>query len=792
MTFFSKLLGRKGDQEAPPHGPGALPQPTSAAPLPAAAAPRPDPAARTREEEAALARALAAGDVAALSGLVLHASARAVRQRAAEAIGDPEEVRRLLRELRGGGDKNVFRILAAKRDAAQAVERRTRQLRSDAETVAAAIERHSHRVWDAVYVAQLEQLEKRWAELAEHADDALRGRVRADLARAEGVIEQHERAQAVAAGQAIAAEHARVQARERRERERAEASAAAEEAARRTAAEQEAEAQRQRLQAEALEQLTATVYRALGALKAGRTAQAARLHEQARERLAAVSEAPARLVRQLEKLEAALADIREWKAWSVAPKRAGLLQQMERLIGAEIAPPELARRIKQLQETWRTLDRGAAVDPGTEAEAQSERERFRELARRAWEPCGRHFEQQAQLRADNLARRNELNERLAAFVAEIAGEGAPESPAPDWRRVIRALAESQREWRRYVPVDRTAAQPAQERFNALTRALQERLDAEYERNLRARRAIIERAAKLLAGADTRQAAAEVKELQARWRATGVVPREQEEPLWREFRQHCDAVFQKRAEESASYAAGLDANRARATQLCDTLAALCDLGPDELLASAPAKLEELRRDFDALDLPRQSAAGLRQRFFKLERRLGAALGRAERSREQRVWTDLLDAADRVRRHAVSRLSGAAVETTEALRAEAEAFITAVAHWPRGGRAMIEQQLRRAEQLQAGTAAVADADTLRDLCVRAEVLAELPTPDVDQPRRRDYQMSRLVQGMGRGSAPEPAELDGLILEWIAAPAVEDTVYAPLRRRFDLCRERLGTRG
>lgn len=762
MAFFSRLVGKK---DAPAPGTPAVAEPPPAPATPA----QPDAAARASEEEAALEAALAGTDAGALAELVLHATSRAVRMRAAEAVEDPDRLRQLIRALRGGGDKNVFRILSARRDALQAAERQAKQLEEEASAVAAAIERHAHRSWDAFYEAQLAQLQQRWDAVVERVDRPMRERVGAGLRAARDIIARHEQAQAEAAAQALAATQAEAESRERGERERAALAAAAEEQSQRQADERAAESQRQQQRTQALEALTATVYRALGALKGGRTAQAARLHEQAREKLAALAEPPARLLKQIEKLDASLAEVREWKAYSVAPKRAELMEQMQRLIGAEVAPQELARRIRHLQETWRTLNRGAGGSLEADGEA------FRELAHRAWEPCARYFEQQAQLRNDNLARRTELAGRAESLALEIQA-GA----SPDWRRISRTLAEMHREWRRYLPVDREAAQPVQARFNAAARLLHERLDTEYDRNVRARRAIIDRAAALLGEPDSRQAIIEIKALQARWKDAGPVPHERSEALWQEFRQHCDALFQKRAEQSASFAATLDSNQARAGQLCDELESLCTLGLHDLQASGAARLESLRQEFDALELPRQSARSLRQRFQRIESRLHAALERAQVAREELVWTHLLDAADRVRRYAIGR--------TDALHAEAAAFIESVPHWPRGGRAIIEQQLQRTGAIVPGAVPGADAGPLRDLCIRAELLADLPTPDEDLTRRREHQMKRLVQGMGRGSTPERGDFEALMLEWIDAPPVADDVYAPLRQRFDRCRDRL----
>ena len=64
-----------------------------------------------------------------------------------------------------------------------------------------------------------------------------------------------------------------------------------------------------------------------------------------------------------------------------------------------------------------------------------------------------------------------------------------------------------------------------------------------------KRTLVERTQKLLASEDSRAAIEEVKAIQQQWRTVGLVPRDEDQRLWEEFRQHCDAIFQKRQQES---------------------------------------------------------------------------------------------------------------------------------------------------------------------------------------------------------------------------------------------------
>ena len=79
----------------------------------------------------------------------------------------------------------------------------------------------------------------------------------------------------------------------------------------------------------------------------------------------------------------------------------------------------------------------------------------------------------------------------------------------------------------------------------------------------------------------------------------------------------------------------------------------------------------------------------------------------------------------------------------------------------------------------------------LCIRAELLTDLPTPPEDQPLRREYQLQRLVQSMGQGVRADDTQLDTMAIEWVSVGPVDEATYAPLLQRFRRCRERTNSR-
>jgi hypothetical protein len=363
-----------------------------------------------------------------------------------------------------------------------------------------------------------------------------------------------------------------------------------------------------------------------------------------------------------------------------------------------------------------------------------------------------------------------------------AFEAAHNWEQPDWRTVITALREAGQEWRRHSPVDRAASKALQEKFDAIMASLQSRLDVEYARNIKERKLLIDRAQRLLASEDSRKAIDEVKELQQKWKVVGPVPRDADRALWQEFQQHCDALFQTREQQLAEHSTRLEANRSTAVLACEEVERIAALSGSELLESA-RKLPELRMAFEVIgEFPKGAGRELHRRFERALERCDKAVAQQQARDAERSWTNLFEAANMVRAYRLSIARNAQVAERDALRQAAEDHVAGIAQWPKGGLAVIRSELARedANDLAANEAA------LKQLCIRAEVLADRPTPPEDQPLRREYQLQRLVRGMGQRATADEAQLDTLAIEWVGVGPTEEGTYRQLLERFRQCRE------
>jgi hypothetical protein len=765
MSLFSRF------KKAPsPSVPEKTPETSIQNPVPRAATPAaPDAALLAAKEEATLQAAIASGDTAAVARLVLEGASTKIRQMAAEAIDDPALVRQLIRDARGGKDKSVYKILTRKRDAVLAHEREVEQVRAEVSAASAALERHSHRHFDPLFTPHLEQLEARWKAVAEHADPESAQATQQSIDRAREVVAQHLRQIAAEAARELAAANATALAQKQREQEeKASAEAAAERA---HAREEERKAHAEKLEAEAhaLRQIGGLLRKALGALAAGSSRTAAGLRRAIEEKLPAAPPLPAHLANQLKQLDAKLQELKDWKSFSVAPKRAELIERMESLIGATMHPSALAGQIKELQEHWRTLSKGAGED------VEADWQRFHEAAQKAYQPCREFFAAQDQIKQENLRLRGALFDRLAAFEAQHNWE------QPDWRTVITALREARQLWRQHSPVDMTEAERLQSKFNELTAALQSRVDAEYARNVKEKKMLIERARGLLTSADSRKATDEVKRLQEIWKDIGPVPREDDRKLWEEFRQHCDVLFQKRQQEFASHNEALETHKSQASSLCEELEKIAGSSGQELLDQMK-RLPELRLAFEAIgDLPKANARQLHDRFERAFDRCHKAVAQQHARDAEQGWNDLLDASNYVRAYRLAQVRNA--DERDALKQAAEDHLTSAVKLPKRGL----EALRNALAQPGNADLTANERALRKLCIRAEILTDTPTPDTDQTLRREYQVQRLMESMGQGVKAEEGQLDTLAIEWLGVGPVEEATFLQLLERFKQCRSK-----
>jgi hypothetical protein len=729
-------------------------------------------------DDGRLHQALAAvDDPNQLAQLVVESPSSRLRQLAAQAIEDPEQLKGLLKQVRSK-DKNVYRILKHKCDALNAADRKAAEIQSEFNALCTSLERHSHRTYDALYPPAFEHLRARWRAMTTEPEASIKLRAEQAIERCGQVIAEHLRDVELQAARA-AADRAAHEARERA-RQEAEMAASAQseaeaklrkEAAVLREAEDAERAQKREAEEQVFRQIGGLIRKANAALGDGNTQRAAGLRRAIEEKLPPAPDLPPYLVRHLQQLDDKLNELKQWKDYAVAPKRAELIEEMEALIGSTEEPKILAERIKSLQQDWRTIGKGIVSD------TSADWERFHRASQAAYQPCREYFDAQAKLRQENLEKRRVLLGRLTAF------EAVQNTEDPDWRLLGSVMREAPQEWRQYFPVDREENRPLQGAFDESMGRLQARLDAWHERNVGDKQSLIKRARHLLTQEDGREAIEAVKRLQLQWKEVAPVPRDQEQSLWSEFREVCDAVYQKRQQAYAEYTAGLEAAKLKAVGLCEEAERIAALSGPALLAEG-TKLADLRAAFDALDeMPRAEARGLQDRFERALDRCETQIAQQHVRDVEQSFTNLFAADGHVRAYGWGVARGAEPSEREALKQSAESFIAGVQYWPKGGLQSVKDALANADCASDADGAARER-AFRILCIRCEIRCEMSTPPEDEALRREYQVQRLMQGMGQGSHTDEGDWDAIALEWIRMGTVSQAAYEGLQSRFMRC--------
>ena len=488
------------------------------------------------------------------------------------------------------------------------------------------------------------------------------------------------------------------------------------------------------------------------------------------EKLQSLKQLPNHLASQLEQLDETLAKLQDWKDYAVQPKKYELITQLEALDGSKEHPETLANKIKRIQEEWRVLSKGG------KDQDQDLWEKFHELAQKVYQPCRDYFAEQVNIRQNNLNSCKLLVEQLQGYLQNHDWLN------PNWKDVEKVIRVARVEWRNYTPTERAANQPVLTDFETALAGIQQKLHDQFARNASLKKELIAQAQQLVELEDSRKATDEVKKLQTKWQSIGASLRKEEQQLWHEFRDVCDAVFAKRQQQSAEFKAELDTNLATAKNLIAELESLTALTA-QALTDARKRVDEIRQEFSGLgQFPKAQVNEIKitcaQAFEAFEQKL-----KDERiALKQQIWVNLFLANKVVNDYELALVEGKLPDLSEKMLLQTQTQIDAIMHWPSGGLKAIQQKLARANGSADPTESL---NALRELCIRADILTETATPAAEQTLRTAFQVNQLQQNFGHKSQDAVAEFENLVFEWVAIGAVEAKYYSELFARFNTCR-------
>lgn len=420
------------------------------------------------------------------------------------------------------------------------------------------------------------------------------------------------------------------------------------------------------------------------------------------------------LRRQQQGLFAQLQEMRDWAGFAIIPKKEALINEMQSLIGSPIANNLLAEKIQALQEEWKALSTAGVRD-------HELWQQFSEAAEKAFEPCKAFFAEQSEIRKKFAEQRQALTAELDHY------EQAMDWAVADWPAVQKTLETARSTFRSLGPIEHNLHIKTLESFNNVCDRIYMHLKQQYDRNLELKRTLVTQAEKLAASEELKGIVDKVKALQANWKDVGVTPRGPDQKLWRQFREHCDAIFQRLDEQ----------RQERKAEISETVTTAESLVTAALASQDEQALKEANQHIHSVSLPKAI-------FQKLNKQLSEAKTAQEQAAQQQAMQGL-----------IARLEN--LHADDAAWQQACEFPLAA-----GYNADLFQQARDGK--------LNNEESAHDLCLLMEIVADQPSPASDNEQRMQLQVQRLAEGLGKGLS-QAEEAQQLIERWLAVQSTPE---------------------
>ncbi|WP_379867079.1 DUF349 domain-containing protein [Marinobacter sp. M5B] len=413
-----------------------------------------------------------------------------------------------------------------------------------------------------------------------------------------------------------------------------------------------------------------------------------------------------------------LRELTDWQGFATRPKQESLCEQMEYLANQPMEPEAKAERIKELQNEWRGLGGSSDRDLWS---------RFKQASDQAYEPCKAYFSAKSGLKQANLETRKTICDQLGTFLDNADWNNI------DWKAAERIHQTAREEWKAAWPVEFRDNRPVQKRFDDLLKQLEAPLDTERKKNEALKQGIVERAEALIEHEPLGDAMSQAKALQTEWTSIGITRHREDRKLWQAFRKACDQIFARRdarKNEQEQLSREADEKAGPVLEACQSAGSDSSL---DVLKATLAELDSLRNE--------PLSAGSKERVNQERSRLSGLVSTRQLQDQIDTWKTWINA-----------------RSSSTLNSEA-----LPQHW-------------------AGLAADVGQPDPVELVIRAEILAEVPSPAEDQGRRMEIQVQRLAEGMGNASSDsdKSRQLEMLVANWCVVQPV-DVVSEPLAERL-----------
>jgi exonuclease SbcC len=477
----------------------------------------------------------------------------------------------------------------------------------------------------------------------------------------------------------------------------------------------------------------------------------------------------------------------DWKNFAAAEKKKELIAHMHALIDNTMHAADKSKRIKALQEEWKKLGHSVQNDA---LWAQ-----FNEAAHKAFEPCKEYFKERKAKLHSNFDERSKICTQLEELVGTLTEDTL------NIASVNKIESKAIEDWKLYAPVEQAKIKKLQKRFNTVLTDLRQFKRKVLQNNAVKKLELIAQAEALDALEDVQEAMNEAKKLQAQWKTIGPSPYKDDRNHWNAFRAACDKIFSKRKAE-APVKPERGASKARGASASPAVAAAREVlhKLNQLIAASSEELVNSRREFNELkdsflehlkaDIKHERRA-LQEQFDKLHRLYENKLKAAPDKKslqligQAKTKAEFLEKLERV------------VLTGKGEPADMDAMSE---EWQGLGRvADLEQEQALEERFQAIYRGVDKAilkkeaknneQKATELCISAEILAGLDSPDADRALRMQVQLKQLKNSFGsRGNKSPAQQLSEIEMQLVCLGPLDANVRKACGERLEKARTKL----
>jgi hypothetical protein len=280
-----------------------------------------------------------------------------------------------------------------------------------------------------------------------------------------------------------------------------------------------------------------------------------------------------------------------------------LCARAERLLGVE----KLKDAVKELNELHNEFKH---IGPVPKDEKDAVWQRFKAASDAVYAKRDAFLDNLNKMHEKNLDEKLKIAEEVAAFASFQTDR------IKEWNQKTQEILAIQKRWEGVGGVERAKAKEVNKKFWSAFKTFFSKksvffrkLDEEREKNMAAKRDIIQRALALKESTDWDKTANALKDLQKAWKDIGPVPEKMREKIFQEFKEACDFFFNQRRGQHAKLETEQDDNLKAKDTVCEELERLAETGSGTM-----EQFKDLMIRFNAIGfVPRKSINDSKNRF-----------------------------------------------------------------------------------------------------------------------------------------------------------------------------------